>query len=456
MAFAGFSPGEAEGLRRAMSRKRSEAAIEAYHQRFVEGATRTHGVDAGDRRAGVVDDRRASRASASPRPTARPSACSPTSRPGCASTTARSSCASLLNEQPMGFYAPDTLAHEAQRRGIEMLAADVNASEVECTVVPPDRAPADRRRRPPQPRAARPGLRPRGARRRGRGARGRPRASGGPFRSPADLASRAGAGRAVAGAPRWAGACDALVGRRGARRTRGAPRCGSSASPRRACRCGTRARSSRCRWRSRPRRRCERWRRGTSMVADYATTGLTLGPHPLALLRPSLPRGRGRRSPTWRRCPTGRRCASAGWSWRASGPGTAKGIVFLLLEDEFGTINLIVPPDVYERHRLTVRTEPLVLAEGRLERLRDRRRGDQRARPRPRARSPCPTRRRPRSSRSPGRRGGRGGGPPTGGRRARRPWRPRPRAGGEAAEGAAADFRGVAPAVQSFAAGRRR
>src|SRR3712207_392290 len=50
-------------------------------------------------------------------------------------------------------------------------------------------------------------------------------------------------------------------------------------------------------------------------------------------------------------------------------PGTANGIVFLLLEDEFGTINLIVPPQVYERHRLTVRMEPLVLAEGRLEKL---------------------------------------------------------------------------------------
>ena len=49
-------------------------------------------------------------------------------------------------------------------------------------------------------------------------------------------------------------------------------------------------------------------------------------------------------------------------------PGTAKGIVFMLLEDEGGTINLIVPPQVYERHRLTVRTEPLVVATGRLER----------------------------------------------------------------------------------------
>ena len=50
-------------------------------------------------------------------------------------------------------------------------------------------------------------------------------------------------------------------------------------------------------------------------------------------------------------------------------PGTANGIVFILLEDEYGTINLIVPPPVYERHRLIVRTEPLMLVEGKLERF---------------------------------------------------------------------------------------
>ena len=50
-------------------------------------------------------------------------------------------------------------------------------------------------------------------------------------------------------------------------------------------------------------------------------------------------------------------------------PGTANGIVFVLLEDEFGTINLIVPAKVYEGHRLTVRTEPLMLVSGKLERF---------------------------------------------------------------------------------------
>jgi error-prone DNA polymerase len=50
-------------------------------------------------------------------------------------------------------------------------------------------------------------------------------------------------------------------------------------------------------------------------------------------------------------------------------PGTAKGVVFLLLEDETGTVNVIIPPKVYTRDRLTVRTEPLVVVEGVLERF---------------------------------------------------------------------------------------
>jgi error-prone DNA polymerase len=50
-------------------------------------------------------------------------------------------------------------------------------------------------------------------------------------------------------------------------------------------------------------------------------------------------------------------------------PGTAKGVCFMLLEDEHGTVNLIVPPELFERERLLVRTEPLIVAEGRLERF---------------------------------------------------------------------------------------
>src|SRR5581483_9414503 len=133
IAFAGFSVGEAEGLRRAMSRKRSEAAIEAYHKRFVAGAQRTHGVDVpcAER---VFEMVRGFSGFGFPK------------AHGAAfgllayqSTWLRvhytpEFLCSLLNEQPMGFYPPDALVHEAQRRGIEVLPPDVNRSGVECEV----------------------------------------------------------------------------------------------------------------------------------------------------------------------------------------------------------------------------------------------------------------------------------------------------------------------------------
>jgi error-prone DNA polymerase len=105
-----------------------------------------------------------------------------------------------------------------------------------------------------------------------------------------------------------------------------------------------------------------------SMLADYSTTGLTVDAHPLALLRHRLPEGlaTSRDLGVLRH---GTRVRVGGMVVARQRPGTANGIVFLLLEDEHGTINLIVPAPVYERHRLTVRTEPLVMAEGKLERL---------------------------------------------------------------------------------------
>ncbi len=104
------------------------------------------------------------------------------------------------------------------------------------------------------------------------------------------------------------------------------------------------------------------------MLADYSTSGLTVHSHPLELLRGRLPAGvvssRGLDS-----LEHGTRVKTAGMVVARQRPGTANGIVFVLLEDEYGTINLIVPARVYEHHRLTVRTEPLMLVEGRLERF---------------------------------------------------------------------------------------
>jgi error-prone DNA polymerase len=440
MAFAGFSPGEAEGLRRAMSRKRSAAAIEAYHQRFLEGARATHG----------VDEETAERVykmivgfSGFGFPKAHGAAFGLLAYQ---STWLRVHhgpeflCA-LLNEQPMGFYAPDTLVHEAQRRGIEVLPPDVNVSEVESTVEtigPPARV--------------RIGLGyVLGVRRDEVEALVEARHARGPFRSLADLASRAGAGRPALEKLAWAGACDALTvppaHKSSAAVTADSPAAATAGSSAAATAADGHA------------RRTALWQLGVAapgqgvpagtqlslplevpaapalraldpwegMVADYATTSLTLGPHPLALLRPTLPAGTAT-CQDLERLPHEAPIRIGGLVVARQRPGTAKGIVFILLEDEFGTVNLIIAPPVYERHRLLVRTEPLIMAEGRLERL-----------------------------------------PQAGGainvyvKTLRALVTPEDDAADvvalaerRAEAATAADFRGVAPAVQSFAAGRRR
>ncbi len=371
IAFAGFSPGEAEGLRRAMSRKRSEAAVQAYHEGFVVGAQRKHGVDA----------ETAERVFAMVRgfsgfgfPKAHGAAFGLLAYQ---STWLRVHYApellcSLLNEQPMGFYPPDALVHEAQRQGIEVLGPDVNQSGVECEIEIGGPGP------PGAPGRVRIGLGyVRGVRADEVAALVAARERSGAFRSLSDLASRAGSSASSLELLAWSGACDALATGTAADR----PAADSRARPGSA-------------------RRTALWQLGVmtpgrrvpggtqlalaldlpappalaglsawdEMLADYATTGLTARTHPLALLRerlgPDLATSRD-----LERLRHGSRLRVGGLVVARQRPGTASGVVFILLEDEFGTINLIVPPQVYERHRLTVRTEPLMLAEGKLERF---------------------------------------------------------------------------------------
>jgi error-prone DNA polymerase len=103
------------------------------------------------------------------------------------------------------------------------------------------------------------------------------------------------------------------------------------------------------------------------MLADYGSTRVTLREHPLELMREGL----GEQvltSAALERARHGSQVRVAGMVVARQRPSTAKGITFMLLEDESGTINLIVPVSVYERCRLAVRGEPLVIADGKLER----------------------------------------------------------------------------------------
>jgi error-prone DNA polymerase len=348
-AFAGFAPGEADGLRRAMSRKRASVAIERYRRRFIDGAAEHVGAD--EALAHRVWEMVAGFAGFG----------FPKAHSAAFGLLAYQStwlrvhygpeflCA-LLNEQPMGFYPPDSLAHEAQRRGIELLPVDVNVSQAECSV---------------EGGAVRIGLGyVRGVRAEEVVTLVAARTGDGPFQSVAELAARVPAARSSLEQLAWSGACDALVGRgEPGRERRSALWALGVAIPGQRVPGGDQLALPLDAGATPQLRRLGRWE---TLLADYATSGVTLRDHAMAILRPHL--DGVATSDLLERLPHGATVTVAGLVVARQRPETASGVVFMLLEDELGTVNLIVPPALYERRRHVVRAEPLVLADGRLER----------------------------------------------------------------------------------------
>ncbi len=345
IALAGFSVGEAEGLRRAMSRKRSHEALEAYRARFVEGAL-ANGVD--EATADRVYDKLAGFSGFG----------FPKSHAAAFALLAYQSAwlrhhypaeflCSLLNAQPMGFYPPASLVRDGERRGVRVLPPDVNRSAARCDLEE-------------------------GAVRIGVGyvsgvgekeAEGV--AAGRPYGGIRDLAQRAPVDRGGLEALVESGACDCF----------GEPRrtllWQLGLVPRPQSVPGTRGEAKQLALPLEPTAEVPAlpeqtpWER---MLADYRTTNLSVGPHPLCLLRPLLP-GEVISSADLAERRHGEQVAIAGLAVARQRPSTAKGVVFMLLEDELGLVNLIVPPAVYERFRPLVRGEPLLLARGTFERV---------------------------------------------------------------------------------------
>ena len=387
-AFAGFTPGEADGLRRAMSRKRSQAAMEAIHERFVTGAI-GHS-DADPQTAERVWEMVSGFAGFG-FPKAHATAFGLLAYQ---STWLRvhygpEFLCSLLNEQPMGFYAPDSLVHEAQRRGIPVLGLDVNASAVLCTVERLDDQDGGAHRggvkggvgcggqaaSAMSARDAAPGIHL--GVRLGLGyIKGTvaeevrelvaERERGGPFADLGDLAARTATRRVTLEQLAWSGACDEIAGsRREALWQLGIAAPGQVAGE------GVQM-ALPIELSGAPRLRpLDRWQR---LLADYATSGISAHDHAMAALRPRLRASSGAdpvvpaTSAQLERMPHGCSVTVAGLVIARQRPGTAKGMMFLLFEDEWGVINLIVPKAVYESHRALARAEPLLLAHGRLER----------------------------------------------------------------------------------------
>jgi error-prone DNA polymerase len=100
------------------------------------------------------------------------------------------------------------------------------------------------------------------------------------------------------------------------------------------------------------------------LVADFRGTGLTVGPHPMAYHRAQMTAFGIRRASELRRIPNGQQVRIGGGVIARQRPGTAKGFVFLSLEDETGVANAIITPDLFQRNRLLLTSEQFLMVEG--------------------------------------------------------------------------------------------
>ena len=257
---------------------------------------------------------------------------------------------SLFNEQPMGFYPPHVLTRDAQRHGVEVLRPDVNASDATCSI---------------EGRAVRIGM---GYVKHVGEAGGRrvqeERERAGEFRSLFDFTQRTGLPRRATEALIQVGAFDVLgLNRRELIWQLGLFGGGMARSVLKA-----------------PRERQLRLPLSTAqdevtltdfdayerMAIDYSKLRLSPDSHPMQFLRPSLGEGVAS-SGHLQTLGGGKQVAVAGLVVCRQRPLTARGIIFLLLEDEFGLTNILVSRELSERLRDVVRLAPFVRVTGKLE-----------------------------------------------------------------------------------------
>ncbi len=331
VVLAGFTPAQADKLRRAMGFKRSHQAMTEVGEELAAGLAR-NGVRP-DVAAQIFKQLTAFANYGFPESHSASFALLVYASAWLKRYYAPEFFAAMLNAQPMGFYAPATLIRDAQRHGVRVLPVDLACSAWDCTLEPASGSEG-------QAPALRLGLRLV----RGLGARARDRLQRAteeePFSSVEDVVRRSGLERAALRLLAEAGAFRTLwPGRREAlwellRQFRGDA---GPLAPHRAPR--------------RRGRRLPRMSRFERVLADYRTLGLSTEGHPMEFVRPML-RTRGVLSAAEvRKCSAGTEVTVAGLAITRQRPSTAKGIMFLTLEDETGLANFVVMPDVQARYR---------------------------------------------------------------------------------------------------------
>jgi error-prone DNA polymerase len=337
MVAAGFTPGEADALRRSMAAWKRKGGLEPFEARLKEGMARNgyapEFADAIYRQIlGFGDYGFPESHAASFALLVYVSAWLKRHHPA-------AFLAALLNSQPMGFYAPAQLVQDARRHGVEVRPVDVCASEWDCTL----EEGADGK-------AVRLGLRMVAGL--AEGAAGRIVAAR-PFDSVSELALRAALNRRDLDCLAAAGALAALAGhRRNARwLASGIETRPAMAAPREDAVAALDPPDE-----------------AAEIAADYASLGLTLGRHPLALLRPQLEALGFCTAARLREAAHGTRMRTAGLVTCRQRPDTASGVVFVTLEDETDCINLVVWRDLVERQRRELLGARLLGAAGVIER----------------------------------------------------------------------------------------
>jgi error-prone DNA polymerase len=342
---AGFTPGEADQLRRAMAAWRRKGGLESFQQKVIEGMlARGYPLDFAERIFKQIEGFGEYGF--------------PESHAASFALLVYVSCwikrhepaaflAALLDSQPMGFYAPAQLVRDAREHGVEvrgpcLLASDWASRLEEITDAPPEvRDGVDWR---PQP-AVRLGFNritglSEDAAQRLVAAREARRAAGTwpPFRDVEDLAREARLERRELQALARA---DALATLAGHRIEAAWEAVAISTMP---------ALLAEARFEEAPVALPE-MSEGESTVADYASLGVPMGRHPVALLRDELDRFRVQPAAVLRTFPDGRLARASGLVTHRQRPETARGVVFVTLEDDTGTVNVIIWPDVLERWR---------------------------------------------------------------------------------------------------------
>ncbi|HEY6966858.1 MAG TPA: error-prone DNA polymerase [Burkholderiales bacterium] len=330
---AGFTPGEADQLRRAMATWQKKGGLGQFEAKLKDGMReRGYAPDFAERIYqqihGFSDYGFPESHSASFAQLAYFSAWLKCHHPA-------AFLAALLNSQPMGFYAPAQLIQDARRHGVQVRPADASLSDWDCTL---------------EESAVRLGLRMAGGL--GAAAGGRIVASR-PCASVAELAQRARLSRRDLNSLAAAGALQSLAGHRrdahwAAAGVESRPPMNMAQAPE-------------------PAPDFVAPGEAEEIAADYASLGFTLGRHPLALLRSSLKRQDIVTAEEIALLPHGSQVRTAGLVTCRQRPGTATGVVFVTLEDETGCVNVIVWRDLFERYRRELLGARLLGVEGTIE-----------------------------------------------------------------------------------------